>query len=332
MSINMKSVAAKAGVSVATVSRALNKPEMVHPVTREKILAIVKELGYAPNPFAQGLSTGKTRLIALIVPTLNNSFFGQLADGCQSYLTPEGYNLIIYSFEEYGHKELGIIQEIDQRRIEGIILSGSGFYLDNYQDVLNKITIPVVLVENSPEVTDISSVYIDDVAGLTMAAQFLINQGHKQIGIIAGPEKMLTTDRRVKAVKSVFKEYNINMFEKYIVYGEYASLESGADALQKLMRLKQPPSAILAFNDILAIGALKSALQLGINIPKELAVIGFDDIPMAAYYSPALSTIHSPSLDLGKHAARLLLEKLGNAQAPIKKVLLPVELILRETT
>lgn len=328
----MKYVAAKAGVSVATVSRALNRPEMVHPVTREKILAIVEDLSYAPNPFAQGLSTGKTKLIALIVPTLNNSFFGQLADGCQSFLTPEGYNLIIYSYEEYGHKELSIIQDIDQRRIEGLILSGSGFYLDTYQEVLKKIKIPVVLVENSPEAAEISSVYIDDVAGITMAAQYLINQGHKQIGIIAGPEKMLTTDRRVKAVKSVFKEYHINANEKYIIYGEYASLESGADSLRKLMKGKRPPTAILAFNDILAIGALKAAIQLGLNIPRDLAVIGFDDIPMAAYYSPALSTIHSPSLELGKHAARLLLEKLHESDAPTKKVLLPVELILRETT
>jgi len=332
MPINMKSIAAKAGVSVATVSRALNRPEMVHPATREKILAIVEDLGYAPNPFAQGLSTGKTRLIALIVPTLNNSFFGQLADGCQSFLTPEGYNLIIYSFEEYGQKESDLIQEIDQRLVEGLILSGSGFYLDTYQDILQKIKVPVVLVENLPEATDISSVYIDDTAGMAMAAQYLINQGHKQIGIIAGPEKMLTTDRRINAVRKVFKDYQINLNDRHIVYGEYASLASGAESLQRLMKSKRPPTAILAFNDILAIGALKAAIQLGLRIPEDLAVIGFDDIPMAAYYSPALSTIHSPSLELGKHAARLLLEKLHDSSAPIKKVLLPVELILRETT
>jgi len=332
MPINMKSIAAQAGVSVATVSRALNRPEMVHPATREKILAIVEDLNYAPNRFAQGLSTGKTKLVALVVPTLNNSFFGQLADGCQSYLVAEGYDLIIYSYEEFGHKDLGIIQNIDQRMIEGLILSGSGFYLDTYQEILNKIKIPVVLVENSPETIGISSVYIDDIAGMTMATQYLINQGHKQIGIIAGPEKMLTTDRRIKAVKNVFKDYHLNLNEKYVVFGEYASLESGATALHKLMKNRKPPTAILAFNDILAIGALKAAIQLGLVIPKDLAVIGFDDIPMAAYCSPALSTIYSPSLELGKHAARLLLEKLTDADAPIKKMLLPVELILRETT
>jgi DNA-binding LacI/PurR family transcriptional regulator len=332
MEINIKSVAAIAGVSVATVSRALNRPEMVKPATRERILAIIENLNYAPNPFAQGLSSGKTKMIALIVPTLNNSFFGQLADGCQRFLIPQGYNLIIYSSEEYAHRELSIIQAIDQRRVEGLILSGSGFFIDNYQEVLSKITIPLVVVENFTEASHISSVYIDDVAGITLASQYLIDQGHKKIGVIAGHRKMLTTDRRIKAVKSIFKQHHIPFNGKHIVYGDYSSFQSGAQALEKLMKNPCQPTAILAFNDILAIGALKKAVQMGLEIPRQLAIIGFDDIPIAAYSTPALSTIHSPSLELGERAASLLLEQIDSSEAPIKKVLLPVELVLRETT
>lgn len=331
MSIDIKALAAKAGVSVATVSRALNRPEMVQPATREKILALVKELGYAPNPLAQGLSTGKTNLIALVVPTLNNSYFGQLADGCQRYLIQAGYNLVIFSSQEYEQRELTVLSSMEQRRFDGLLLSGSGFFPNEYRSILDLVKIPVVLIEHLPEVTDISSVYIDDAAGTAMAIRHLLNQGHSQIGVIAGNQKILTTTRRLQAVKATLRQNRLPLANLKIAYGEFDSLESGAGAMQKLLKGPSAPTAVFAFNDVLAIGALKAALQAGLRVPQDLAVIGFDDIPMAAYCTPALSTIHSPSLDLGQQAARLLLERINNEAAPLTKMLLPIELVIRET-
>ncbi|WP_170290887.1 LacI family DNA-binding transcriptional regulator [Neomoorella glycerini] len=332
MNIDIKSIAAKAGVSVATVSRALNRPEMVRPATREKILALVEDLGYKPNPLARGLATGKTNQIALVVPTLNNSFFGQLAEGSQNFLISQGYSLVIFSSQGYAEKELTIIKNLDQRQVDGLILSGSGFFPSDYQPILEQIKVPAVLVEHLPDDPHLSSVYIDDRAGTTMAIQFLISRGHRQIGVIAGNPRMVTTCRRLQTVKYVLKEAGIPLTKKQVAYGDYALLESGANALLTLItKNSNPPTAIFAFNDILAIGALKAAQQLGIKIPADLAIIGFDDIPSAAFCTPSLSTIHSPSLELGRQAARLLLEQLNQENAPVKKVLLPVELVLRES-
>lgn len=329
LALDMKAIAEQAGVSVATVSRALNRPEMVRPATREKILALVKDLGYKPNPLAQGLVTGRTGQIALVVPTLNNSFFGQLVEGCQKFLIPQGYNLVIFSSQEYTEKELTILRNLDQRRLDGLILSGSGFFPDDYQPILEQIRIPAVLIEHLPDIPHLSSVYIDDYAGTTMAVQYLVNRGHRQLGVIAGNSHMLTTSRRLKAVKTVLKEANLPLAGRQIVYGDYSSLESGAACLETLLKSPHPPTAVFAFNDILAIGALKAALETGLKIPGDLAIMGFDDIPMAAYCNPSLSTVHSPSLELGQQAARLLLEQLNQEKAPVKKVLLPVELVLR---
>ncbi|MGI9952646.1 LacI family DNA-binding transcriptional regulator [Moorellaceae bacterium AZ2] len=331
MGIDMKTIASKAGVSVATVSRTLNRPEMVRPATREKVLAVVRSLGYSPNPFAQGLATGKTKLIALVVPTLNNSFFGQLAEGCQKFLIPNGYNLVIFISEDYAEKERSLIGNLDQRRIDGLILSGSGFLPHDYPYILEQIKIPTVLVEHLPTDPRFTSVYIDDQAGATMAVQYLINRGHRRIGVIAGHPSMLATTRRLRAVKSILQEHNLPFTKGQIVYGDYASLESGACAMDALIKSSTRPTAVFAFNDVLAIGALKAAQRAGLRVPEDVAIIGFDDIPVAAYCSPGLSTIHSPSLELGRQAAKLLLERLGQDNVPVKKVLLPVELVLRES-
>ncbi|MGI9861446.1 LacI family DNA-binding transcriptional regulator [Moorella naiadis] len=329
MALDMKAIAEQAGVSVATVSRALSRPEMVRPATREKILALVEDLGYKPNPLARGLVTGRTGQIALVVPTLNNPFFAQLVEGCQKFLIPRGYNLIIFSSQEYREKELAILRNLDQRRLDGLILSGSGFFPDDYHPILAQIRMPAVLIEHLADVNQLSSVYIDDYAGTIMAVQHLVNNGHRQLGVIAGSPHMLTTSRRLKAVKNVLREADLPFAGRQIVYGDYSSLESGSDGLQALLKSPHPPTAVFAFNDILAIGALKAARELGLKIPGDLAVIGFDDIPMAAYCNPPLSTIRSPSLELGQQAARLLLEQLSREKAPVKKVLLPVELVLR---
>jgi len=246
MNADIQAIATRAGVSTATVSRAINHPGMVLPATRDKIMAIVKELDYAPNPFAHGLSTGKTKLIALIVPTLNNTFFGQIVDGSQRFLISEGFNLIIISSHEYEKKDLSVINSLDQRKIEGIILSGSGFYTSEYKKILGKIKIPLVIIENLPDETNISSVYIDDINGTTLAIEHLLSEGHKKIGIIAGNQQMIATTRRLKSVKSIFKKHNMPLSSLKIVYGEYDSLKSGAKAFNKLKNVLNPPTAIFA--------------------------------------------------------------------------------------
>jgi DNA-binding LacI/PurR family transcriptional regulator len=331
MSINMKQIADKSGVSVATVSRALNKPESVLPETREKILAIINEVGYVPNPLAKAFSTGETNLIALIVPTLNNGFFAQIVEGCQTYLLSKGYNLIIICSNKYKEHELGVLRSIDQRQFRGIIVSGSGFYEGQYEDVLKQFSVPIILIESLPQSYSINSVYINDKIGVEAALNHFLETGHKRIAAVTGETKLITTQRRLKVLKDYLNK-KLPDYEVPVVSAIYSSMHSAKISLKELLLIDPKLTAIFAFNDVLAIGIIKGAHELGIKIPEELSIIGFDDIPVASYFTPALSTLYSPSEELGREAAKLLLDKIENNDQQIRNVLLPVKLVLREST
>jgi DNA-binding LacI/PurR family transcriptional regulator len=331
MGLNIKEIAAQAEVSVATVSRTLNKPDKVLPETREKILAIIKEHGYVPNPLAKALSTGETNLVALIIPTLDNSFFAQLAEGCQMYLLERGYNLFIICSNKYKENELGILKSIDQRQFKGMLISGSGFNEDEYKVILDQVKISMVVIENLPKNDYVSSAFINDLMGIETAMDHFLDSGHKQIAVITGEPRLLPTRRRLKFILEYLRE-KLPDYEVPVVSAYYASMNSGRKALQELMSGEVKPTAVFAFNDMLALGVIKEAQALGVKIPEELSVIGFDDIPMASFLTPSLSTVYSPSEDLGRESARLLLDKIERHEEFVRNVLLPVKLVLRDST
>jgi DNA-binding LacI/PurR family transcriptional regulator len=331
MSINIKQIAKISGVSVATVSRVLNKPESVLPETREKILAVIKEVGYAPNPLAKAFSTGETNLIALIVPTLDNSFFAQLAEGCQTYLLSKGYNLIIICSDKYEEHELGILKSIDQRQFRGVMVSGSGLYEDGYEDILKQFKCPMIVIENLAHNYSFSTIFVNDISGIEAALNHFLQTGHRNIAAVTGEMKLLTTQRRLSFLKDYLSK-KLPDYEVPVVSAKYSSLYSGKMILKELLLARPKPTAIFAFNDVIALGIIKEAMELGIKIPEELSIIGFDNIPVSSYFTPALSTVNSPSEELGKEAAKLLLDKIDNNEQHIRNILLPVELILREST
>ncbi|WP_227765482.1 LacI family DNA-binding transcriptional regulator [Zhaonella formicivorans] len=327
--MDIKQIAEKAGVSIATVSRAINQPHLVRPSTREKVLKIVREMNYAPNPIAQGLLTGRTNTIALVVPTLRNPYFGQLAEGAESVLAGNGYNLTISSSYESISRQESIIENILKRRVDGLILAGSGAFQEGYEKALNKIKIPIAAIEYIPGQDTFNCIYVDDITGVRMAIEHLIHQGHKRIGVIPGNPKMLVTIRRLKAIKNILAEYDLELDKKLICHGSYDSLESGRLAMTEILAAEKVPTAVFAFNDIMAIGAMKCAQDRGLKIPEDVAIVGFDDIPMSEYTTPGLTTLRAPNFQIGKTAATILLEQINNPTAPIRKVLLPVELVLR---
>ncbi|KUO49410.1 MAG: hypothetical protein APF76_08540 [Desulfitibacter sp. BRH_c19] len=329
--MSIKKIAEQAKVSIATVSRVLNHPDLVHPDTKNRIMKIIKELDYAPNPFAQGLTTGKAFTAILIVPTIRNPVFGQIAEGCEDIFLENGYDLMIQSTQGSLCKQKLILNKLLKRRIDGVILAGSGLFHSDYLEMLKKLHIPVVAVEYLPSQQEYSYVYIDDVAGTRLAFEHIINQGHKNIALITGNKQLFATHRRLKEAKRMLNEAGIKLKHTHSKLGSYDTIESGFEALQELVQLKPKPTAIYAFNDIMAIGAIKAINQLGLKAPDDIAIIGFDNIPMAQFCTPSLTTIHSPSFEMGQHAARLLLENMQNKIVPQKKMLLPVELIVRDS-
>ncbi|QGP91101.1 HTH-type transcriptional repressor CytR [Neomoorella glycerini] len=335
--MDIKTIAAKAGVSIATVSRALNKPEMVRPQTRARIMQIVDEMQYSPNPLAKSLLTGRTYTVALVFPTLRNPYFSQLAEGCEAELSNAGYTTSIFSFEEEISKQRTIFNNIIRRHVDGIILAGSGSLQAGYQQILEGLNIPIVVVEDMPDLdtipvrAGISCINIDDRQGTQMAIKYFLQKGHREIGIIAGEGQMLLTRRRLEAARSVLKEAGLTL--NHIVNGSYISVESGYRGMLRLLDSDARMTAVFAFNDLLAIGALNAVLDRGLQVPGDVAIIGFDDIPLAAYTRPRLSTVHSPSNEIGAYAARMLLEHIAEEKAAStrRRVFIPAKLVIRET-
>lgn len=325
--MNIRQIAFLAGVSVATVSRCINQPEKVSEETRNHILGVMKRVDYSPNPSAKSLSTGYTKTVLCVIPTLCAEFFNQLVEGSQSVLREADYKVLVFStdsIEEFWRR-------VDQRSIDGMIISGSGF-INGEELNLAKIQVPYVLVENmeqSEYPDDVTYVYSDDYKGVQLALEYLYGEGNRVFGVICTSDTYLVTERRRKAVYDFFenkKDCCLHMEKAH-----YSDLKETYNACGRLMMLKERPTVVFAFNDMMAIAVLRYLVLHGIQVPGEVEVFGFDDIPVAEYVIPSLSTVVAPNYQLGESAARLLLEKLqGNTES--KSVLFPVKLKLRETT
>ena len=326
--MNIKEVAKRAGVSVATVSRTLNRPELVLEATRKKILETIEEMDYVPNPSAMSLSTGRTGTVACIVPTLRNEFFNQLVEGCQRILAYSGYRLLIYSTANSG----AFLEKLDQRSIDGVILSGSNYTRENRAN-LDILQVPCVLIENVEQFADFNelppTVYIEDYIGVQFALKYLYAEGNRCFGILAGDQDYIVTQRRLRAVREFFSWAPDCQY--YVEHAGYSDLGQAQTAGYFFLEKKPRPTAIFTFNDMLAAGVLRSLLSTGIKVPEEMELIGFDDIPLASYFTPSLSTMSAPNRRLGEKAAELLLARI-NGKTIAQNVLYPLDIKLRETT
>lgn len=325
--MNIREIAKLAGVSVATVSRSLNQPNKVSPETRTHILEIIRRAEYVPNPSAQSLSTGQTHTIACIVPTLRNEFFNQLVEGSQKVLWYAGYKLLIYSI----NNDPNFWEKVDQRSIDGIILSGSDFTAQ-ITDYLQDITVPYVLIENIERLNlpaQPISVYIEDYDGVQLALRYLYAEGNRCFGIVSGADSSLVTERRLRAVADFFSQHAGCSWQ--LERADYSDLEQSGAVAQRFLQAEQRPSAIFCFNDMIAVGVLRCLLSQGVQVPEEMEVMGFDDIPLSKYFTPSLSTVAAPNRRLGEKAAELLLSRIAGRNVP-QSVLYPVTLRLREST
>lgn len=297
--------------------------------TREIIQAIIKEHGYVPNPVAQALSTGQSKSIGMFLPSLTNTVFAQMAEGCQSELLKHNLNLMIIPTKNYSLQTPNILLQMDQRQVQGYIISGGDFVKETFRNYLEELLVPAIIVEKLPFIINSSSIYIDDEQGTRDALDYFISRKHKNIALISGEPQYITAQRRLNAVTEHLAGKAIRLT---VENAHFDNLESGRLALNHLMQIEPRPTALLCMNDILALGAIKECSDLGIKIPEELEVIGFDNIPMASFSTPTLSTIHASNTQVGIAAAKMLLNQINNPQTPISHKTLPVRLIHRGST
>lgn len=332
MRITMDEIAKLAGVSKATVSRVLNDSECgVGEQTRVRVKKIAEELGYSVEQTEKKKNVSFTRYIALILPDITNPFFADLAKSVEQSLRRKGYSLVLVNTDFSEDNEAAQIRELMVKRLEGILLVPSGIRAREEHDLPRRYQIPMVLLDRKLEgISDIPGVYSNNEYASVISCEHLIRKGARDIVFISGPLNVSTSIERFEGYKAVLAQHSIPFRPEMCRHGSY-TVESGYNAVLELERSGISYSAILAANDLMALGALKAVREFGYRVPEDVQIIGFDNIEFSQYCEPSLSTMQQPTFDMGAKAVELLtgiIEK----RDPVQPERLIPKLLMRKTT
>lgn len=328
----IKDVADYAGVAPSTVSRVLNNPDRVSPVTLEKVNKAIEQLGFRPNILARSMRTGKTSTIAVVLPDITNLFFPELILGIEKAAQKKGYRLFICNSDEDVEREADILLDLSYRNVDGIILSsvrGENCNLKQIEDLSRQI--PLVMVDRNINNLEVSSVTVDNYKGVYKATSYFLAQGYTDIAFLGGPLCREVCRKRYQGFKQALKDSGIKIQDDLIFETNFKA-SGGMKAAEELISKKKIPIAIVSANDMMAIGAIRVFKSRGIRIPDDIEVIGFDNIPLAALTVPSLSTVAQPIEEMGIEAVKLLFEEMKEPDRSPRRVLLETSLIHRETT
>lgn len=321
-------VAQKAGVSIATVSRVLSNSNKVRPETRDKILSTMEELGYQPNIAARKLAYQSIDTIALIFPDISGPYYSMVINGVDQEASRHDYNLLIYGTHTKTASTRRFLQ-ILASKVDGFIVMTRTLE-ERHLHQLHRQGIPFILLGHQHESIECDSVMVDNRAGAYNAVLHLVGHGHRRIAYIGGPEDSSATRERYEGYKAAMEKAGLSIDDNLVTSGRFV-YEGGRIAAEKLFSLAERPTAIFAANDEMAAGVLDVAHDMGIKVPGQLAVIGFDDIQTSAYTHPPLTTIRQPMKRLGEVAAELLLYRLNDPDAPIRHEVFSSQLVIRQS-
>jgi len=328
---NIKDVAKVAGVSVATASRVLGGYGYVSEEAREKVLEVAKKLKYKPHAIAKSMITGRTKTVGFIVGDIENPFFAGIARAVNNIIIPEGYNLLVYTTYENILEEQKAVETFTERRVDGIIIAPTCIREHSHIDGAIELGIPVVLVDRVLNGIGLDTVAVQNVEGAYEAVKYLIEIGHTNISFLSDSLDINSNRERLDGYIKALEAYNIPIDETLIRSGKY-TVEDGYRSTVALISNKKRPSAIFTSNNFMTEGLLLATKDMGINIPEELAVIGFDDMKWYQLISPSISVVAQPVHKIGHTAARRLMRRmLGDSSRP-ELIRLPVKLIIREST
>lgn len=323
-------VAKAAGTSIATVSRVLNGSNRVKDSTRRAVLRAVSDLDYHPNTLAQSLVRKETHTVALVVPDISNPFFPEMARGVEDMANQSGYNVILCNSDDNMQKEIEYCRVMRTRRVDGIIF---GMVASETSPVksLQKAGVPTVLVDRDPGNLSVDAVVTDNLQGGRVAAQHLAGLGHTRIACITGPLSVGSASARLLGFREALEPRGLFRSE-YVVEGDFRR-SGGHQGMKRLMELPEPPTAVFAGNDMMAIGAMMLLDELGLRVPQDVALVGYDDIMVAALTRPKLTTIAQPKYEMGWMAMDVLLKRISSKiQEPPQRVVLQPRLVVREST
>lgn len=330
--VTLRDVARAAKVHPATVSRALSggARSLVNDETAQRIQAIANELGYRPNAIARGLKTRQSTTVGVLIPDLANPLFSGIVRGIQDGLELSGYTPLIANTDNDPVRERKNFEVMSQHRVDGFITATATLEHDLLSEFAREL--PLVLVNRRLEDAALPAVAVDDRAAIGLAVKHLVSLGHRRIAHLAGPQSMSTGRQRLLGFREAMASAGVEVSDSLIRVSDGYNEASGAEACASLLDRDGDVTAIIAANDLLALGCYDVLAERGLSCPRDISIVGFNDMPFASRFSPALTTIHVPHRELGRTAASLLLDLLHEPRAGARQILLPASLVVRDST
>ena len=326
----IKEIARIANVSAMTVSRALNNRHSVRGATRKKILKIANRLGYMPNRIARSLVSKKSDLISLIVADISNQFFAEISRGIEDRARENGYHVIFSSTDDDPKNLESSVRMMREMGVDGFIIAAVSLEEPIVDELLDQ-EIPVVLINRRIKKSNVNYVVVDNYKGAYLAVEHLINIGYKKIGIISGRSSVSTGKERLQGYRKGLLDHGLKFKKEYSSQGPFTK-EHGKKAAQKMLTLKNRPEAIFAASDNIALGVMNAAGELGLKIPEDLAIVGFDDTNFSSNSKIRLTTVSQRKYEMGERGVQILIDLIENQESDyINKVVLEPRLIIRES-
>ena len=323
----IRDVAKLAGVSTTTVSHVLNKTRFVSAEGKAKVENAVMQLNYVPNTVARSLKGGSSRVLGMLVTDSNNPFYADLIQWVDQVAYRHGYNLILCNTQGNIERAKDYMSMLSQRRVDGMLMMSS----DARQlPVSSYGTMPMVMMDSGPDRVGYDRILDDSEQGGYMATKHLLEAGHRCIGLLAGPLEKSNSQNRIAGYRRAMAEAYVEVDESWIQSGEF-TYEGGVTAMAELLKQQKKVTSIFASNDLMAMGAIRVAGEHGLIVPKDLSVIGYDDIPGAKYFNPPLTTMRQPLELMAEQAIAMLLARMETPDREGQRTLLPPTLITRDS-
>jgi LacI family transcriptional regulator len=326
--VTMVEVARRAGVSVSTVSHVINETRFVRASTRQAVLGAIKTTGYVPNSVARSLTTARSRSLGLVMTVVTNPYFAEVVQGVHEEATRNGYVLLLADSHEEPDQELRLVRDLQQRRVDGIILAPCGDARRTLKYVRER-SIPAVLVDRMAD-AQFSQVGTENLESTALLVRHLADLGHRRIGMVAGLAGLTTTGERISGYRLGLERSHLD-FDPRLVVGGGSAAAPAREAVGGLLARAEPPSALVVGNNYMTIGTMAAIRDAGLSVPSDVAVVAFDDFEWADLFSPRLTTVAQPCREMGASAVRLLLSQLNGPAQPARSIRLAPRFMHRQS-
>jgi DNA-binding LacI/PurR family transcriptional regulator len=329
--VTNRQIAERAGVSTGTVSHVINGTANVREKLRIRVLEAIRSLGYQPSELARGLRRNQTSMLGMIIPDVTNPFYPAVVRGAEDVAYKRSYSIVLCNTDNDPDKEISYLNELRSYRPAGLLLMPApGSHITPHLRLLPASGPPVVCINRRPKAWDGDVVVVANEVGSFAATDYLLRLGHQHLAVITGPLNLSNAVERLKGFRRALDKAGVSIEPEFIQEALF-DRPSGYRAALTLLRMSPRPTAIFACSDLMALGAFQAARELNLSCPEEVSIVGFDNMDLAEFTAPALTTVHQPGYQLGATAAGLLLERIDGLKQRAKKVVLETELKIRQS-